>query len=101
MVWPLASDAEIGDVDDVRMAQQSDGLRLSPEPLDEFAVTGQLQRNDFDGDATARARVSRAIDRPIPPRPQSSSISYFPSSNWPNHSSVPTEPFLRKPGAHL
>ena len=29
-----ASDAEIGDVDDVRMAQQPDGLRLAPEPLD-------------------------------------------------------------------
>ena len=76
-----ASDAEIGDVDDVRMAQQPDGLRLAPEPLDEFAVAGQLRRHDFDGDATARARMSRAIDRPIPARPQSASISYFPSSN--------------------
>src|SRR5262245_18734293 len=57
---------EISDVDDVRMAQQSDGLRLSSEPLDEFAVSGQLRRNDFDGDATACAYVSRAIDRPHP-----------------------------------
>src|SRR5215510_6923039 len=54
---------EISDVDDVRMAQQSDGLRLSPEPLDEFAITGQLRRNDLDGYATAGAYVSRAIDR--------------------------------------
>src|SRR5262245_23242384 len=55
---------EISDVDDVRMAQQSDCLRFSSEPLDEFAVACQLRRNDFDGDATARAYVSRAIDRP-------------------------------------
>ncbi len=60
----LAGDAEISDVDDVRMAQQSDSLRLSSEPLDEFAVAGQLRRNDFDGDAPACAYVSRAIDRP-------------------------------------
>jgi hypothetical protein len=46
------------------MAQQSDGLSLSSEPLDEFAVAGPLRRNDFDGDATACACVSRAIDRP-------------------------------------
>ena len=32
-----------------------------------FAVAGQLQRHDFDGDAAARARVSRAIDRPHHP----------------------------------
>src|SRR5262245_21739050 len=55
---------EISDVDDVRMAKQSDSLRLLSEPLDEFAVAGQLRRNDFDGDATACAYVSRAIDRP-------------------------------------
>src|SRR5262245_3620828 len=59
-----ACDAEISDVDDVRMAQQSDSLRFSSEPLDEFAVAGQLRRNDFDGDATACTYVSRAIDRP-------------------------------------
>src|SRR5215510_3555492 len=55
--------AEVGDINDVRMAQQPDGLRLMPEPLEEFAVAGQLRRNDLDGYATASARVSRAIDR--------------------------------------
>src|SRR5262245_31410226 len=54
---------EIDDGDDVRMAQQSDGLRLAAQPLDEFAVAGQLRRNDFNGDATASANVSLAIDR--------------------------------------
>src|SRR5215510_11910680 len=54
---------EVSDVDNVRMAQQPDGLRLSPEPLYEFAITCQLGRNDFDGYATAGANVSRAIDR--------------------------------------
>src|SRR5262245_14997158 len=55
--------AEVGDVNDVRMAQQPDGLRLSPDPLEEFAVAGQLRRNDLDGYATASPHVSRAIDR--------------------------------------
>src|SRR5262249_70440 len=58
-----AGDAEIGNVDYVRMSKQPDRLRLSSEPFDEFTVTGQLRRNDFDGYATACAHVSSAINR--------------------------------------
>src|SRR5215471_14466534 len=35
---------------------------LSAEALDEFAVAGQLRRDDFNGHAPAGAHMSRAID---------------------------------------
>src|SRR5262249_59482265 len=58
-----AADAEIGNVDYVRMSKQADRLRLSSEPFDEFTIAGKFRGNDFDGYATACAYVSRAINR--------------------------------------
>ena len=65
-----AREAEIGDVDDVRMAQPSGRLGLPAEALDELLVARELPMNDLDGDGACRPQVRRLVDGSHPSLPE-------------------------------
>ena len=48
--------------DDVRMIERGDGFGFSREPHATLGISGQLRRQDLEGDLTIEAGVLRQID---------------------------------------
>ena len=64
---------------DVRVIERGDRFGFLCKPGAEPGVTGQLRRENLDGDAAVQARVARRYTSPMPPAPSSVSISKWPS----------------------
>ena len=56
--------AEVGDVDDVRVADARGGARLAPEPLDQILLRRVGRVQDLDRDALADLDVLAGVDGP-------------------------------------
>src|SRR5215207_9105077 len=57
-------EAEVGDVDDVRVAKAPGRLRLAPEPLDELGAARHPRHDHLERDDALRADVLRLIHGP-------------------------------------
>ena len=58
----VGSAAEVGDVDDVRIADARRRLRLEHEAIEDLLVAGVFAPKDLDGDPLADDRVAGRID---------------------------------------